>query len=207
MSPADYIQGAVALALKLDDHGHIVGGKAIRRMDDLRNVIPDVIIWSRPPARDEEAFANSRLKQTRGVQFVCDPHPLSVAERLVHEEKESHIARGYTASHDDTHEKCELANAARCYIWHAVTSLTIKRECTTPPPSWPWSRAEFKGGPALWMLVKAASLILAEIERLLRREPASITTHPRFESLKARFGWDAKRGEFPAVLPRKEAAE
>lgn len=81
---------------------------------------------------------------------------------------------GWTPEHDDEHRKNELARAAGCY---AVGRL----ELTVFPPSeaergsvwpvWPWRNTCWKpGNDRRQQLVKAGALLLAEIERLDRRE-------------------------------------
>ena len=73
-----------------------------------------------------------------------------------------HAEEGWTPEHDDTYRNGEMARAAGCY---ALLAGGID-----PPMAraWPWSREWWKPGDARRMLVKAAALIVAEIERLDR---------------------------------------
>ena len=76
-------------------------------------------------------------------------------------------AEGYSTEHDDGHINGELAQAARCY---ALWTQHRKPETCAVPFSWPWEAAFWKPGPPRRMLVKAAALLIAEIERLDRRD-------------------------------------
>jgi hypothetical protein len=70
---------------------------------------------------------------------------------------------GYTPAHDDYHTTGELAQAAAAY---ALATTPYAFEART---LWPWERATWK--PSTWRrrnLVRAAALIIAEIERLDR---------------------------------------
>lgn len=75
-------------------------------------------------------------------------------------------AEGWTAEHDDRHNDGALALAASCYARFAD-----HRDLTPPggPPwLWPFDHSWWKPTTARRDLVKAAALILAEIERLDR---------------------------------------
>lgn len=71
---------------------------------------------------------------------------------------------GWTPDHDDQHDDGQLALAAACYAYQA--DAPMKGEA---PFGWPWDRIWWKPGDRRRMLVKAAALILAEIERLDRQ--------------------------------------
>lgn len=83
-------------------------------------------------------------------------------------------AEGYHGFRDSHYINYELSKAARAYIevsWHALSGgLPCKQ-----PECWPWM-AGFKWSDGRTMLVKAAALTLAEIERLDR---AGITQSPQ----------------------------
>lgn len=67
---------------------------------------------------------------------------------------------GWTPEHDDLHSTQELAFAAACYA---------TADAGDPPPAvWPWRLSWWKPTDRRRNLVKAAALILAEIERLDR---------------------------------------
>ena len=76
---------------------------------------------------------------------------------------------GWTPAHDDQHEAGELAAAAGCYaIWgwggHAYSTKGDE------PNPWPWDRKWWKPSTLRRHCVKAAALLLAEIERIDRAQ-------------------------------------
>jgi hypothetical protein len=73
---------------------------------------------------------------------------------------------GWTPERDDTHDKCEMAIAATCYAL-APSPIESERELTypDPPKNWPWHRGWWKPRFYRQNLVRAAALLIAEIER------------------------------------------
>lgn len=78
-------------------------------------------------------------------------------------ERTRQIEDGWTPEHDDTHEGGELAQAA------AALALPPKAFHYSRLSFWPWDKW-MSGGARRDELVKAAALIVAEIERLDRAE-------------------------------------
>lgn len=81
---------------------------------------------------------------------------------------------GWALWHDDEHSAGELAHAGAAYACHAA-----ERRCyddgaayagAPPPPFWPWSRDWWKPKNPRRDLVRAAALLVAEIERLDRQD-------------------------------------
>jgi len=91
------------------------------------------------------------------------------ALELVEEERHRQISeKGWTADHDDTHTNGELSRAAACYV--GVTYATEERS-KTYKNYWPWNIQSYKpSNDPKRNLIKAAALILADLERLLRKE-------------------------------------
>jgi hypothetical protein len=89
-----------------------------------------------------------------------------LAERVVAEvtaERQRQIeAEGWTPEHDDEHGSGELAKAAACY---AGDTRTFK---VAAPVDWPWEQKWWKPKDRRSDLIRAAALIIAEIERLDR---------------------------------------
>lgn len=87
---------------------------------------------------------------------------LTQAARDVLAERQRQIdVEGWTPEHDDTeHLPDELALAAASYV--------CADEGDAPPAIWPWDWKWWKPKSRRRNLVKAAALILAEIERLDR---------------------------------------
>lgn len=83
------------------------------------------------------------------------------AQDVLAERRRQMTGEGWTPEHDDTHTTGELASAAACYAlcrfpWGGI------------PAMWPWSRDWWKPKDRRRNLVRAAALILAEIERIDR---------------------------------------
>lgn len=90
-----------------------------------------------------------------------------LSERMRQIDKE-----GYTQEHDDSgHGERDLASAGACYAYYA--SLFNKPRCLAVlnclDELWPWDLKDFKPTNPRRNLVKAAALILAELERLDRK--------------------------------------
>lgn len=85
-------------------------------------------------------------------------------------ERRAHVTReGYTPEHDDGHRRGELAMAAACYAAdHCQLNEPLRQRL------WPWDQEEFRPKDARRNLVRAASLLIAEAERLARAELAAL---------------------------------
>lgn len=96
---------------------------------------------------------------------------MSAATNLIAAERQRQIEReGWTPDHDDAeHQTGELVHAAICYAYHPFSN---ERQAITPPWRWPWEPESWKPTPEdrIRELTKAAALIAAEIDRLLRYE-------------------------------------
>ncbi len=87
------------------------------------------------------------------------------AQDVLTERQRQIKAEGWTAEHDDRHSSGDLALAAACYA--AVGEPHPEDE---PPEIWPWEPEHWKPSKDdRRNLVKAAALLLAEIERLDRQ--------------------------------------
>ena len=81
-------------------------------------------------------------------------------------------AEGWSINHDDEHDQGEMARAAGCYALHGFfnngkwssTRYDIEHYL------WPWSLDWWKPKDTRHNLIRAAALLLAEIERLDRME-------------------------------------
>lgn len=99
-----------------------------------------------------------------------EPEPVAWADVVA--ERKSQIEReGYTPEHDDKHDRDHaLARAAACYALAGTDSdsgpFYISR-LQVPKQVWPY-RWEWKPGDRRRNLLKAAALLLAEIERVDR---------------------------------------
>ncbi|MGM3159919.1 hypothetical protein ACS25C_03930 [Dickeya undicola] len=108
--------------------------------------------------------------------FPDAPNMVGPALRDVIAERERQIAaEGWTTEHDDEHVGFEMSFAAATYIMHIAQSYGGQQyKNIAPTEIWPWDLKwlKFAPGPRR-SLIKAAALILAEIERLDRAAPHS----------------------------------
>lgn len=77
-------------------------------------------------------------------------------------------AEGWTPEHDDEHSTGEMASAAACYARRAAMQARNPGQQGGPVSFWPWDLKWWKPSDPRRNLVKAAALIVAEIERLDR---------------------------------------
>lgn len=103
------------------------------------------------------ALARHRQSAERGE--VVAWHDV-IAERRRQIEKE-----GWSFEHDDAHEWGQMAGAAVCY---ALTNVGHWAAGPAIDQFWPWDKAWWKPTDKRRNLVKAAALLLAEIERIDR---------------------------------------
>lgn len=95
-----------------------------------------------------------------------------IAERQRQIEKE-----GWTAEHDDNHTENDLARAALAYVGHYVRRSwrfyvnPADYSGAEAPDDWPWDGPDWKPTTPRRDLVKAAALIIAEIDRIDRAIP------------------------------------
>lgn len=111
------------------------------------------------PSRADLIAASDLLRASQG-------DGLSPAARdIVAERRRQVEVEGWTAEHDEEHDGGELAIAGACY---AMRSDRVGGGHDIPK-QWPWDRKWWKPKDKRRDLVRAAALILAEIERLDRK--------------------------------------
>lgn len=89
---------------------------------------------------------------------------MSVIDEIAAERKRQIEVEGWTPEHDDTHIRGEMAAASACYATWAIPGLgddVIRM-------AWPWDSEWWKPKDMRRDLIRAAALIVAEIERLDR---------------------------------------
>ena len=97
------------------------------------------------------------------------PHEHIILEVARERERQMQV-EGWTPEHDDTHSCGEMADAAACYASPAPWGVN---PASVPPPQlWPWHASWWKPRDRRRNLVRAAALIVAEIERLDRARAA-----------------------------------
>lgn len=119
---------------------------------------------SNPQAIWEAAVAEvQRLNAT--AQPVSD-----AAKDVLSERERQQMVEGWTTKHDDKYQFNELAIAGGLYALNAHGSSPA--HFRSPPSHWPWNAEWWKPKSPRKDLVRAAALIIAEIERIDRLESA-----------------------------------
>jgi hypothetical protein len=94
---------------------------------------------------------------------------MKAVDSIIVERQRQIRVEGWTPEHDDTHSAGEMARAAACYAYEAGRTDSQRAiDAGAPPMAWPWARSWWKSTDRRSDLVKAAALIVAEIERLDR---------------------------------------
>lgn len=106
------------------------------------------------------------------IEFLPGPgsHDREAVLKAILLERERQIEEeGFVASHDNHHADGDLARAAACYAmpenWREFTPGSYDL-----PLAWPWGDNWWKPGERRRELIKAAALIVAELERMARTE-------------------------------------
>lgn len=153
-------------------------------------------------ATPEEAAAaraalESFLRTALAEQSAAMPEGRTQAARDVLAERQRQVSvEGWTPEHDDEHGEGEMAQAAAVYanpeIWNVFGASRI---------GWPWDASWYKPRDPRSNYVRAAALLLAEIERLDRAAPAAVQTKGKDDSLSGERTCD-----IPAVKDAGQAA-
>ena len=94
-----------------------------------------------------------------------------VIKEIKDERKRQEKIEEFDYYHDEQWEHFELAAAASCYAGHAsISSEARKENVGNTPDNWPWGPQWWKPSNRRRDLVKAAALIVAEIERIDAQE-------------------------------------
>lgn len=152
-----------------------------RLIDGLKRVLNQGsifrVIWGMAVVCDPD---NELLDPTSDVIAVHPKLTLALESKAAHdvfgERKRQQNVEGWTPEHDDQHESGEMSRAAGLYAISAgFASKYLEGETKTcpVPDSWPWADEWWKPTNTRRDLVKAAALILAEIERIDRASIAS----------------------------------
>lgn len=103
---------------------------------------------------------------------------------VMNERDRQHNEEGWTPEHDDKYVAGELVAAATCYavvVAHTrhhvlrgkINADPILYQTLSPPELWPFDRMWWKPKDERRDLVRAAALLLAEIERIDRAKAAA----------------------------------
>lgn len=105
---------------------------------------------------------------------------MSAIEEVIAERERQKSVEGWTPEHDDIHTDGEMASAAACY---ALNGARERFADGIGPLFWPWERKWWKPKDRRRDLVRAAALIVAEIERLDRNQKPTIEAIRTAEAL------------------------
>ena len=94
-------------------------------------------------------------------------------EEVYAERRRQVDTEGWTPEHDDEHDTGEMAAAAAAYSFEAFTKTSQRYFAHEAIGFWPWSVSWWKPSTPRRDLIKAAALIIAEIERIDRAEAGS----------------------------------
>lgn len=101
-------------------------------------------------------------------------HTENVAAEIVAERERQKAVEGWTPEHDDAHKDGQLADAAGCYALYAAAEIRVPGMVGGHPAfEWPWERAAWNPKGPRRDLIRAAALIVAEIERIDRAARAA----------------------------------
>lgn len=140
-----------------------------------RAVEPAAIIYFKSPAalRQTMGYLTEKLAELEGKTAGT---AMLAIDDVIAERHRQQAVEGWTPEHDDQHSNGEMSRAAGLYAISAgfATKYLDGETKTCPvPDGWPWAEAWWKPANARRDLVKAAALILAEIERIDRAAIAS----------------------------------
>ncbi|HHT0329257.1 TPA: hypothetical protein ACTW5P_000940 [Raoultella planticola] len=156
LSPAETIELVESLEKAQKSNEFLKG-----QLSELANFNPD---WDKLEASYDswcEIAAELLVAKERIAELESRTVTAASADVLAERQRQV-TAEGWTPERDDSYQNSELADAAACYAIHA------HNQGFSTPAHWPWSPAWWKQTNPRRDLVKAAALILAEIERIDR---------------------------------------
>ena len=115
---------------------------------------------------------------------------LAVIDMIAAERIRQVTAEGFDHGHDDAHADGVLARAGACYAMnagmaaayearHGLRMLAADYARSPMPADWPWALDWWKPKTQLQDLVRAAALLVAEIERQIRQQGSLASGAPR----------------------------
>ncbi|CAH2606487.1 conserved protein of unknown function (plasmid) [Rhodovastum atsumiense] len=132
--------------------------------NSLAREIADAVLAALAPVRADSAH-------------TATPADSAVIAEIAAERRRQVEAEGWAPAHDDAHRRGELAGAAACYVLYGLRSAIgeatlADRVRFLARDLWPWDSSWWKPKDRRRDMVRAAALIVAEIERLDRAAKA-----------------------------------
>lgn len=151
----------------------------------------DLIAWlDTLHAAEGDAVTNHKWEPAqRAIQAIralqSQPAGKDAIRDIVAERERQKCVEGWTEAHDDEHDDRSMAQAARCYVEHYVGRSwlledypdgLLQYQSEKMPFEWPnsWDESWWKPKNPRRDLVRAAALIVAEIERIDRAAIAAV---------------------------------
>jgi len=136
---------------------------------------PELIVSRTNAADTLECAAAEIIRLTARVEELEVVEQSKAARDVIAERHRQIDGEGWTPDHDDAYFPGKLAQAGACYAMNAGAPFFANR----PPSCWPFTTKWWKPTTPRRDLVKAAALILAEIERLDRAALSTPTEEPK----------------------------
>lgn len=131
---------------------------------------------------------------------------MSAIKEIIAERLRQISVKGWSLAHDDEHVNGEMALAAAAY---AANTTRVKRLSDLLDRLWPWAIEWWKPKTHRYDLIRAAALLVAEIERLDRAakrqdktRQAAIVSTSRFGQFEPSRAYEAPLWNPPRPHPR-----
>lgn len=161
-----------AVAVMYDVDGEIIGKAQLH--DAWEQVVNSTSIIPLYPQEYVDSLI-AKLEAAQKELSAANEKPLTpVILEIANERRRQISVEGWTPEHDDQHSSGELAGAAGCYAKHVnARQWCFKNnpddyQCELEPSGWPWEPKWWKPKNPRSDLIRAAALIVAELERLDR---------------------------------------
>lgn len=161
-------------------------GKAWKRIDELELIATDYATKfqiTQDRLKHQALLHKSQLESLE-IQSIHYQENSRAVRSVIAERQRQITVEGWTPDHDDEHGDDELALAAACYLVNFATftglrdGQVVEWADAPQPANWPWEPSWWKPASPRADLVKAAAMIIAEIERGDRRYEMSLPDDP-----------------------------
>lgn len=165
----DYIDGAAYCALM----GEAADGNT--PAEPASQTGPHAHGWSMELTADDIAEIErgpDDLHEIHALLTLSTKPPLdtvSVLQNIAEERCRQISVEGWSPEHDDIHTSAQLGQAAACYAMPAGLLELRMTALSAVPVYWPWAEFWWKPKDRRSDLIRAAALIVAELERLDRQ--------------------------------------